>query len=381
MNASMPNIPLSRPAVTGRELDYIGQALQSGQLAGDGPFGRRCEGLLHQAVGRAALLTPSCTAALELAALVLGLQPGDEVVMPSFTFPSTANAFVLRGCTPVFCDIRTDTLNLDERLLEQAFTPRTKAVVVVHYAGNPAAMASINAVCRPRGIAVIEDAAQALGASLDGVAAGALGDMAAFSFHATKNIGCGEGGALMLPQGGMLARAEILREKGTDRSRFLRCEVDRYSWQDIGSSYVVSELQSAALLAQLESLEEITRQRVAAWDRYLALLEPLEREGWLTRPTLTPGARHNAHLFPVQLCAPARQAAVLAGLLARGVAASAHYVPLHEAPAGRRFGRVSGDLGVTERASRAILRLPLWAGIDESVQRQVTAALAACLVR
>jgi dTDP-4-amino-4,6-dideoxygalactose transaminase len=372
-------IPFNRPYLTGHEAGCIAQAHRSGQLAGDGEFTRRCSRWLERQTGAAgALLTHSCTAALEMAALLLGVGPGDEVVMPSFTFVSTANAFVLRGAVPVFVDIRPDTLNIDERRVEAAITPRTKAIVVVHYGGVACDMDSILAIAARYGLRVVEDAAQGLMAGWRGRALGSIGDLGAVSFHETKNIVCGEGGAILVNDRSLMARAEVIREKGTDRSRFFRGEVDRYTWVDAGSSFLPGELTAAFLWAQMEQAQAITTRRLALWERYHALLAEAEDSGLLQRPSIPTGAVHNAHLYRVMLPDLETRTRVIASLKAAGIQAVFHYVPLHSSPAGRRWGRCAGELPETDRAASCLLRLPLWLGLEplqESVVQGLLAAL------
>lgn len=343
-------------------------------MAGNGLFTRRCHRWLEEHSGsRRALLTHSCTAALEMAALLLDLEPGDEVIMPSYTFVSTANAFVLRGARPVFVDIRPDTLNLDESLIEAAITPRTRAVVPVHYAGVGCAMDVINAVAARHGLRVVEDAAQAIMSTWRGKPLGALGDLGTFSFHETKNVHCGEGGALLVNDPALAGRAEILRDKGTDRSRFDRGEVDRYTWQDLGSSFLPSEISAAFLLAQLEEAETLTARRLATWQRYHIALAELEQEGRLRRPVVPEDCGHNAHMYYI-LVAPAVRGEVIRQLRSQDIHTVFHYVPLHLSPAGQRLGRAGGDLAVTCRSAASLIRLPLWIGMMPSdVDRVVTA--------
>lgn len=371
-----PPIPFNRPHLTGEELGNIAQAHAQGRLSGDGPFTQRCHQWLSQhCEGRKALLTHSATAALEMAALLLEIAPGDEILMPSFTFVSTANAFVLRGGVPVFCDIRADTLNLDETLIEAAITPRTRAIVAVHYAGVGCAMEVLRAIAQRHRLALVEDAAQGLCARYQGRPLGAIGDFGAFSFHETKNIISGEGGALIVGAAQPAQRAEILREKGTDRSRFARGEVDKYTWQDIGSSYLPGEMTAAFLWAQLQQAEALTRARLVLWQRYHERLEAAEQRGLLRRPIISEEAQHNAHLYYVLLNAESPRAAVLEHCRAEGVGALFHYVPLHSSPAGRRFGRAQGALKNTESLSSRLVRLPLWHGISEGEQERVVSVL------
>jgi dTDP-4-amino-4,6-dideoxygalactose transaminase len=365
-------IPFNRPYATGKEAGYIAEAIANSHLSGDGAFTRRCNKWIEDQTGCArALLTPSCTASLDLSALLLDLEPGDEVIMPSYTFVSTANAFVLRGAVPVFVDIREDTLNLDERLIEAAITPRTRAIVPVHYAGVACEMDSILGIARRHGLRVVEDAAQGIIAGYKGRSLGAIGDLGALSFHETKNIISGEGGALMLNDRTLVARAEIIREKGTDRSRFFRGEVDKYTWQDLGSSLLPGDATAAFLWAQLEEAEEITAKRIALWRRYHEMLASLEMEGLLRRPIVPAECQHNGHLYYVLLAPGIDRGRVLGELKAAGVHAVFHYVPLHSSPAGRRLGRAQGDLAITDSLAARLIRLPMWIGLSETQQRRV----------
>jgi dTDP-4-amino-4,6-dideoxygalactose transaminase len=370
-------IPFNKPYMTGKELYYIAEAKFCNMLAGDGPFTKRCHQWLEQRTGCAkALLTHSCTAALEMAALLLDIQPGDEVIMPSFTFVSTANAFVLRGGVPVFVDIREDTLNLDERLIEAAITPRTKAIVPVHYAGIACEMDTIMAIARRHGLKVVEDAAQGVMSSYKGRALGSIGDLGAYSFHETKNVISGEGGALLVNDPELALRAEIIREKGTDRSRFFRGEVDKYTWQEVGSSFLPGELIAAFLWAQLEEAERITNDRLASWARYHELLEPLEAKGILRRPVIPEGCQHNAHMYYVLLAPEIDRQAVLNELKRNEICSVFHYVPLHSSPAGQRYGRVHGTLELTARQADRVIRLPMWVGLSELQQIFIVKLLA-----
>jgi dTDP-4-amino-4,6-dideoxygalactose transaminase len=373
-------IPFNRPYLTGREIEYIREAAATGQLAGHGQFTRRCQQWLQDRLGaHKVLLTHSCTGALEMCALLLDLQAGDEVIMPSFTFVSTANAFALRGATPVFVDIRPDTLNIDETLIEAAITPRTKAVVVVHYAGVACDMDAVVAVARRHGLVVVEDAAQGLLAAYRGRPLGSIGDLAAISFHETKNIQCGEGGALVVNSPTWAERAEILWEKGTDRSKFLRGQVDKYTWVGVGSSFLPGELTAAFLWAQLEAADAITGQRLALWQAYRAAAEPLRAAG-LELPHVPAECSHNGHLFRVLLPPQVSRGDVIADLNARGVNAVFHYVPLHSSPIGRRIGRASGAMAVTDDCSARLVRLPLWLGMPTDGPTDVVAALASAVV-
>ncbi|MHC8343375.1 dTDP-4-amino-4,6-dideoxygalactose transaminase [Pseudomonas sp. RT6P73] len=369
-------IQFNRPYMTGKELYYIAEAKFGNMLAGDGPFTKRCHNWLEQNSGCSkALLTHSCTAALEMAALLLDIQPGDEIIMPSYTFVSTANAFVLRGGVPVFVDIREDTLNLDERLIEAAITPRTRAIVPVHYAGIACEMDTIMAVAKKHGLKVVEDAAQGVMATYKGRALGSIGDIGAYSFHETKNVISGEGGALLVNDPKMALRAEIIREKGTDRSRFFRGEVDKYTWQEVGSSFLPGELIAAFLWAQLEEADRITENRLDSWKRYHELLDPLEAKGVLRRPIVPGDCQHNAHMYYVLLASDIDRQKVLAEFKRNEILSVFHYVPLHSSPAGVRYGRAHGELRVTVSQSERLIRLPLWVGLSAEQQHRVVEVL------
>ena len=373
-------IPFNHPYKTGKELPYIAEALAGNKLAGDGPFTKRCHAWLEQNTGSPkALLTHSCTAALEMTALLLDIQPGDEIIMPSFTFVSTANAFVLRGGVPVFVDIREDTLNMDERLIESAITTRTKAILPVHYAGVACAMDPILTTAEKHGLAVIEDAAQGLMATYKGRALGSIGHLGAYSFHETKNIICGEGGALLVNNAALALRAEIIREKGTDRSRFFRGQVDKYTWQETGSSFLPGEVIAAFLAAQLEEAQTITQKRMESWNRYHELLLPLERKAYLRRPFVPADCQHNAHMYYVLLHPGIARQKVLEHLKEAGVQAVFHYIPLHSSPAGQRYGRTHGSLAATDSLSESLIRLPLWFGLSEQQQAYVADTLSAAV--
>ncbi len=375
-------IPFNWPHMTGKELYYIAEAHFKGCLAGDGPFTKNCQRWFEKQSGSSrVLLTHSCTAALEIAALLLDLKPGDEVIMPSYTFVSTANAFVLRGAVPVFADIREDTLNIDETLIEEAISPRTRAIVAVHYAGVACEMDSIMEIAARRGLKVAEDAAHGVMATYKGRALGSIGDLGAYSFHETKNLISGEGGALLVNSPDFIARAEIFREKGTDRSRFFRGEVDKYTWQDIGSSYLPGELIAAFLWAQLEEAENINSTRLSLWRRYHELLAPLESAGLLRRPIVPPECRHNAHMYYILLPPDIDRQMVLDQLQAQGISAVFHYIPLHSSPAGLRHGRACGDLHVTTSLSERLIRLPLFFGLSGEQQERVVEALSAVIAQ
>lgn len=375
-------IPFNWPYATGRELVYVAEVQRNHHLSGDGPFTKRCQEWVEQQTGCAkALLTHSCTSALDLAALLLDIESGDEVILPSYTFVSTANAFVLRGAIPVFVDIREDTLNLDERLIEAAITPRTRAIVPVHYAGVSCEMDSIIAIAKRHDLRVVEDAAQGVMASYKSRALGALGDLGSFSFHETKNVTSGEGGSLLVNDPSLVLRAEIIREKGTDRGRFFRGEVDKYTWQDVGSSFLPGEITAAFLLAQLEEAQRITSGRLAAWQRYHELLAPLEQQGLFRRPIVPPDCQHNGHMYYILLAPEIDRQKVLDELKRNKIGAVFHYVPLHSSPAGMRFGRSHGDLSLTTSLSQRLVRLPMWFGLGEAQQQRVVDVLSVFLRR
>lgn len=369
MNKSTNHIPFNWPHMTGKELFYIAEAHFNGSLAGDGPFTKRCHGWLEERTGcNKALLTHSCTAALEMSALLLDIQPGDEIIMPSYTFVSTANAFVLRGGVPVFVDIREDTLNLDEQQIESAITTRTRAIAPVHYAGVACEMDTIMAIARQHELKVVEDAAQGMMSTYKGRALGSIGDLGTYSFHETKNVISGEGGALIVNNAELSLRAEIIREKGTDRSRFFRGEVDKYTWQELGSSFLPGELIAAFLWAQLEEGDRITKERLARWQRYHELLEPLEAKGVLRRPIIPHDCEHNAHMYYVLLAPEIDRQKVLNTFNRNNIKSVFHYVPLHSSPAGTRYGRPHGDLSVTNQQAERLVRLPLWVGLSDEQQ-------------
>ncbi|MDH0418674.1 dTDP-4-amino-4,6-dideoxygalactose transaminase [Delftia tsuruhatensis] len=364
----MVNIPFNKPYMTGKELWYIAQAHAQGHLAGDGKFTKNCSQWLVQRTGvEKALLTHSCTAALEMAALLANLGPGDEVIMPSYTFVSTANAFVLRGAVPVFVDIRPDTLNIDENLIEAAITPKTRAIVPVHYAGVACEMDTIMDIARRHDLIVIEDAAQGIMSTYKGRPLGSIGHMSCLSFHETKNIISGEGGALLINDLDFVQRAEIIREKGTNRSQFFRGQVDKYTWCDIGSSFLPGELISAFLWAQMEAADEITQNRLSLWNTYHHAFSSLEREGVLRRPVVPEKCQHNAHMYYLILSDLASRTEFIERMKSHDVGTVFHYVPLHSAPAGKKFGRCSGAMNVTEEYSSRLVRLPLWIGLDQHI--------------
>ncbi|MDO8811662.1 MAG: dTDP-4-amino-4,6-dideoxygalactose transaminase [Gallionella sp.] len=370
----MKHIPFNKPFIIGRELALIADAVERGHLSGDGTYTKLCHRWFEERLDcRKALLTHSCTAALEMAAILCDIQSGDEVILPSYTFVSTANAFVLRGAVPVFVDIRTDTLNLDEMLIEAAITPKTKVVVPVHYAGVPCEMDEIMDIARRHSLLVVEDAAQALLSTYKGKALGTIGHFGCLSFHETKNIISGEGGALLVNDARFVGRAEIVREKGTNRSQFFRGEVDKYTWVDIGSSYLPGELVSAFLYAQLEHSDEITAQRCRICSAYAEQLALIEKAGKLRLPRFDTDS--NGHMFYILLDSLATRTALIAHLKAQGIYPVFHYVPLHSSPAGHKYGRVSGNMQVTNDLSERLLRLPLHYEMDDADVTRISAAI------
>ena len=369
-------IPFNQPPIVGTELAYIQQAMVSGKLSGDGAFSRLCEQWLEKQTGcPKVLLTPSCTAALEMAAILLDIQAGDEVIMPSYTFVSTANAFVLRGATVVFVDIRADTMNIDETKIEAAITSKTKAIVVVHYAGVACEMDSIMALADRHRLWVVEDAAQAVMAYYKGRALGSIGHLGCYSFHETKNYTAGgEGGALCINVPNWIERAEIVREKGTNRQQFFRGYADKYRWQELGSSFLLSEIQAAYLYAQLSVAEQINRRRLAIWQRYSQALQPLAERGVAEFCEIPTACQPNGHLFYLKLADESVRSALIRHLAEHGILAVFHYVPLHSSPAGKGFGRFVGEDRFTTVESERLLRLPLFFNqTDEQVERVIGA--------
>jgi dTDP-4-amino-4,6-dideoxygalactose transaminase len=365
--------------MTGKELWNIAQAHAAGHLAGDGAFTKKCNIWIEETTGcHKALLTHSCTAALEMIALLADIKPGDEIIMPSFTFVSTANAFVLRGGVPVFVDIRSDTLNIDETKIEAAISERTKAIMVVHYAGVSCEMDSIMAIGERHGLLVFEDAAQGLMSTYKGRPLGSIGHLGAVSFHETKNIIAGEGGALLVNDRRFRDRAEIIREKGTNRSQFYRGQVDKYSWVDVGSSFLPGEIAAAFLYAQMEEAEAITKRRLSLWATYHQWFVALEKEGKVKRPVVPSECRHNAHMYYLLLPSLAKRSDFIAELKARNIQTVFHYVPLHSSPVGEKAGKVHGDMTNTDTLSERLVRLPMWLGLEsrqvEVIQRVIEAA-------
>ena len=359
-------IPFNKPPYVGTEPEYMMKAISNRKICGDGEFTKKCNTWIEEKTGTSkALLTTSCTQALEMAALLTDIEPGDEVIMPSFTFVSTANAFVLRGARIVFVDIRPDTQNIDEKLIENAITDRTKAIVPVHYAGVGCEMDTILEIGRKHGIRVVEDAAQGVMSTYKGRGLGSLGDFGCYSVHETKNYSMGEGGAILIRNEADIERAEIVREKGTDRSRFLRGQVDKYTWVDCGSSYLPSDINAAYLWAQLEEADKINQDRLASWNMYYERLKPLEEKGILQLPYIPAECEHNAHMFYIKTGGLEERTALTAYLKDAGVGSAFHYVPLHSAPAGERFGVMAGEDRYTTNTYERLLRLPMYYGLTE----------------
>lgn len=372
------NVPFNKPYMTGKELWYISQAHASGHLAGDGTFTKKCNAWLEQNIGcQKALLTHSCTAALEIAAMLADIRPGDEVIMPSYTFVSTANAFVLRGAVPVFVDVRPDTLNIDETKIEEAISERTRAIVPVHYAGVACEMDTIMDIARRHNLLVIEDAAQGIMSTYKGRPLGSIGHMAALSFHETKNIIAGEGGALLVNDPRFVERAEIIREKGTNRSQFFRGQVDKYTWVDVGSSYLPGEITAAFLWAQMEEADTINRRRLDIWANYHQWFASLEKAGKIKRPTIPRECTHNAHMYYLIFPDLDARSAVIARLKARGIQTVFHYIPLHSSPVGKEMGRAADDMSNTDAAGERLLRLPLWLGLENQLADVIAEVVAA----
>ena len=372
------NIPFNKPYMTGKELWYISQAHASGHLAGDGTFTKKCSAWLEQRIGcQKALLTHSCTAALEMAAILADIQPGDEVIMPSYTFVSTANAFVLRGGVPVFVDIRPDTLNIDETKIEAAITPRTKAIAPVHYAGVACEMDAIMDIARRYNLLVIEDAAQGIMSTYKGRPLGSIGHMAALSFHETKNIISGEGGALLINDPRFVERAEMIREKGTNRSQFFRGQVDKYTWVDVGSSYLPGEVIAAFLWAQMEEADAINKRRLDIWSNYHRWFASLEKAGKVQRPTVPRECVHNAHMYYLLLPSLEKRTNLISRLRDKGINTVFHYIPLHSSPRGKTVGRAAGDMTNTDNTGDRLVRLPMWLGLEDQLADVIAEVVAA----
>ena len=375
MPAPVPSIPFNRPGLVGKELEYITEAVLRGQASGDGAYTKKCQRLLEETLGGKVFLTTSCTDALEMAALLLNLEPGDEVIVPSFTFVSTANAFVLHGAVPVFADVRADTLNLDDSRIESLISPRTRAIVPVHYAGVGCELEAIMKIATTHGISVIEDNAHGLFGTYKGGLLGSFGDFATLSFHETKNFTCGEGGALIVNKPDRIDRAEIIREKGTDRGRFFRGQVDKYTWVDVGSSFLPSDVLAAFLFAQLEAWKEIQLKRKKVWDYYYqSLSAPAEKYGFIL-PTIPSHCEQSYQMFYILLSDLEQRQALIAHLKSRGINAAFHYLPLHLSPMGQKYARKSGDCPVTESVSNRLLRIPFFNDLAEADQDRVVKAL------
>jgi dTDP-4-amino-4,6-dideoxygalactose transaminase len=370
-------LPFNRPTHTGNEDHHVLAAMNSPKMSGDGEYSQRCQSWFEgQLACSKALLTPSCTHALEMAALLIDIRPGDEVIMPSYTFTSTANAFVLRGASIVFVDVRPDTMNINEILIEAAITERTRAIVPVHYAGIACEMDVIMAIAQRYQLLVIEDAAQGMTAKYKDKPLGSIGHLAAYSFHETKNYTSGgEGGLLIINDDALVDRAEIIREKGTNRSQFFRGMVDKYSWIDVGSSYLLSEIQAAYLWGQLEYVNEINQDRLGTWRRYRSGLQALEGDGLASLPVVPADCQHNAHMFYLKVRNLEERTALLAHLAAKGVLGIFHYVPLHSSIAGRKFGRLHAEDRFTTKESERLIRLPMWYGLKPEETDTVIAAV------
>ena len=369
-------IPFNIPPYTGDEDQYMKKAIENHKICGDGEFTKKCNEWIEEKTGTPkALLTTSCTHALELAAILLDIQPGDEVIMPSYTFVSTADAFVLRGAKIVFVDIRPDTMNIDEQLIENAVTDRTKAIVPVHYAGVSCEMEKIMEIAHKYNLAVVEDAAQGVMSFYKGMALGSIGDFGCFSFHETKNYSMGEGGALLIQRKDKIEDAEIVREKGTNRSKFFRGQIDKYTWVNVGSSYLPSDINAAYLYAQLKRAEEIDEDRLASWKFYYESFEELKRKGRIDLPVVPSECKHNAHMFYIKAKDLEERTALIAFLKERGILSVFHYIPLHSAPAGQKFGRFSGEDKYTTKESERIIRLPMYYKLTAEDKEKVVSAV------
>lgn len=355
------------PPVVGTEEGYISEAIHAHKICGDGQFTKKCSEFIKQETGASGvLLTTSCTHAIEMAAMLADIKPGDEVIMPSYTFVSTADAFVLRGAKIVFVDIRPDTMNIDEKLIEEAITERTKAIVPVHYAGVSCEMDTIMDIAKRHNLRVVEDAAQGIASMYKGQPLGTIGDFGCYSFHETKNLSMGEGGAILVKNPEDMERAEIIREKGTNRSRFFRGQIDKYTWVDAGSSYLPSELNAAYLWAQLEDMDTIQKDRMNSWNMYYKLLQPLQDKGIIELPVIPENCMHNAHMFYIKTKDLEERTKLINHLKENNILAVFHYIPLHSAPAGKMFGRFSGEDKYTTKESERLLRLPMYYGLKES---------------
>lgn len=371
----------NKPYMTGKEFSYISEAESNGMLAGNGPFTMLCQKWLEKyKKSHTALLTNSCTAALEMAAIILNIQPGDEVILPSYTFVSTANAFVLRGGVPIFVDIRPDTLNIDENLIERAISPRTKAIVPMHYGGVACEMDAIMDIALKHDLMVVEDAAQGIMATYKNKPLGSIGHLGCLSFHETKNIISGQGGALLINDASLAPKALVVRENGTNRNQFAQGKVDKYTWHNIGSNYILGEMAAAFLWAQMEDAENITQQRLRSWEQYHEILAPIEEEGYIKRPYVPTNCQHNAHMYYILIPKGVDRKAILDELLANEIVALFHYIPLHSSPAGKQYGKTYEELINTNDLSSRLIRLPLWVGISKTQQKKVAKVLKRALV-
>lgn len=370
-------IPFNIPPYVGHEMEYLQKACEvNHKICGDGPFTKQCKSWVEEKTGTAGcLMTTSGTSALEMAAHLSHIQPGEEVIMPSYTFCSTADAFVLKGAVPVFVDIRPDTMNLDETLLEDAITDKTRAIAAVHYAGVSCEMDTILDIARRHHLTVVEDAAQGVMSSYKGRALGTLGDFGCYSFHETKNYSMGEGGAILIRDPEKISEAEILREKGTNRSQFFRGQIDKYTWVDYGSSFLPSELNAAYLMAQLDQADEINNARLARWEQYYRLLSPLAAEGRIELPVIPEGCVHNAHMFYIKTGDLEERQALIQALREQGILAVFHYIPLHSSPAGKKFGRFHGEDRYTTKESERLLRLPMYYSLTEENVNDVVSVI------
>lgn len=369
-------IPFNKPTITGNEQQYVVQAMQSSKISGDGFFGQKCQVWFEESLGcPKTLLTPSCTAALEMAAILLDIQPGDEVIMPSYTFVSTANAFVLRGAKIVFVDIRPDTMNIDETLIEAAITLKTKAIVPVHYAGVSCEMDVIMNIAERYNLFVVEDAAQGMMSTYKGKALGTIGHLGTYSFHETKNYTSGEGGLLLINDERFLQRAEIIREKGTNRSQFFRGQVDKYTWIDLGSSYLPSELQAAYLWGQLEKAEDINQNRINTWNAYNEAFQTIKQPGLVDLTTIPEHCQHNAHMYYLKLASVEQRSEFIEYIKTSDIMAVFHYIPLHSAPAGKQFGKFVGEDVFTTTESERLVRLPMFYGMSDMDREKMIGAV------
>ena len=369
------SINFNKPYMSGNELHYIADSVKKGKISGDGLYTKLCNEWFLDNINRKILLTTSCTSALEMMAMLLDIKEGDEVIMPSYTFVSSANAFVIRGAVPVFVDIRHDTLNINEKLVEQAITPKTKAVVAVHYAGVGCEMDTLSSICKKHGLYLLEDAAQGFGAEYKGKPLGTIGDLGTYSFHETKNVISGEGGCLIINNDKFQERSEIIREKGTNRSKFFRGEVDKYTWVDKGSSFLASDMIAAFLYAQVENAKEITEKRLDIWRKYHDFFEPYEQKQLIRRPVIDESCKHNAHMYYILFNELPERTRFIEYLKSKNINSVFHYIPLHSSPAGKKYGQVSGSMDVTNKVADTLLRLPLFYELNDNQQKRIFNAI------